>query len=455
MIQAKAQQPAEAHDIAVGLTDAFLSFDSEWRIVECNPAAERIVRCPREKLQGRNFWRVSGVAAHSPLGILCHRVARTRRNEEAEMALPARLGGRLMLVTVFPVGAGVAAFCRDITEQRRAETAMAESATWYRGLADDSPAASWVSDAQGRIEFVNQAMADTLGRPRQDLLGDGWMQSIDPDETEGLLAARENARRSHSPMRYEGHFHHSDGSRRVIELYARPRFNHRGEFVGHLGTAADVTDLRDFQRRQQLIVNELNHRVKNTLVSIQSVVAQTLRECKVPREANDLVSERLAAYAVAHDLVTRESWEGVELSEIVRTALASYGSSRVMIVGEPAWLDPNVALAVAMAMHELVTNAAKYGALSTAGGRVLITWAPGDRKVVLNWRECGGLPVKEPSRTGFGMRLLGGLVADLGAPAKVNFSPAGLHCAIDVPVKEAPPPVDLRKYGTEGMARRG
>src|SRR5262249_24700284 len=157
--------------------------------------------------------------------------------------------------------------------------------------------------------------------------------------------------------------------------------------------------------------------------------------CRVPREANDLVAERLAAYAVAHDLVTRESWEGVELTEIVQTAIASHGPERVKVVGRPARLEPGVALAVSMALHELATNAAKHGALSVAGGRVAITWTHGERKVALEWRECGGLPVTPPARTGFGMRLLSALAPDLGAPAEVSFTPTGLHCVIEIPVK--------------------
>jgi PAS domain S-box-containing protein len=124
--------------------------------------------------------------------------------------------------------------------------------------------------------FINQAMVDALGRPRRELLGEGWLHWIDPEDRPRLLAARAAARATHGPVRFEGRFRRPGGALRVIELYGRPRFDARGAFCGHIGIAADVTEARRFEHQRTLLINELNHRVKNTLTTVQSLVRQTL-----------------------------------------------------------------------------------------------------------------------------------------------------------------------------------
>jgi PAS domain S-box-containing protein len=423
-------------EIVEGLNEGFLSLDERWRLTECNQGAVRLLDCHRDNLIGRNFWNATGIDAQSALGVLCHRVASGRSSEEAEVSLDRTRDKRLLLVRVFPIDCGVAAVLRDITEQREAERALAESQIRYHELAEDSPAPAWVSRADGQVEFINQAMADALGRPRQELLGDGWLASLDPEDAPAFLTARHAARLSHSPIRYEGRFRHADGSLRVVQLYGRPRFDAHGAFKGHIGMATDVTEQRDAVRRQQLIVNELNHRVKNALVTVQSIVNQTLRECGVDRLVENLVAERLLALADAHDLLTQESWQGADLVDIVQLATASYSGVRVTVQGPPVRVGPKVGMALSLALHELATNAAKHGALSRPRGRVRVSWKVVDSHALIEWRETGGPPVEPPTRTGFGLRLLGrGMLGELGAPAKITYARSGLVCELSAPIQ--------------------
>jgi PAS domain S-box-containing protein len=196
---------------------------------------------------------------------------------------------------------------------------------------------------------------------------------------------------------------------------------------------------RQAAERQRLLINELNHRVKNTLATIQSLAHQTLREGLVTREARERLTERLLALSTAHNVLTRENWLGAKLGEIAREAVRPFDDppgQRIALHGPEVRLAPNAALALSMALHELATNAVKYGALSKARGHVAVRWTfePGRSVVALEWREAGGPPVAPPRRKGFGARLLAGLTGDLVAPAEVSYNPTGLVCRLRIPV---------------------
>ena len=317
---------------------------------------------------------------------------------------------------------------QDITERRIAERLLAESEARYRELADGTPAAAWLSTRDGELEFINQAMADVLGRSREALLGEGWMVAIDPDDRPAMLAAREQARTSHIAFHYEGRFRRADGTLRVIQLYGRPRFDPSGAFRGHVGMATDVTDARAAERQQELLLGELDHRVKNTLATVQSIVSQTLREADVAREVSNLVEKRLRALSSAHNVLNRERWNGGDVADLVAAVVMPYTDPQhLTATGPRAWLGPNSVVSLAMTLHELAINAVKYGALSTPDGRVRLSWTVIDGVVALEWGERGGPRVIAPHRRGFGSRLLAQLQADS------DFAPEGLICRIRLP----------------------
>ena len=199
------------------------------------------------------------------------------------------------------------------------------------------------------------------------------------------------------------------------------------------------------QRHQQLLIHELNHRVKNTLAIIQSIAMQTLRGHDTLREVQEAFMSRLMALADAHDILTAENWDSAELGHVLTHAVGMHrpinGLDRISLAGPAVRLEPKsaVAVAVAMATHELATNAARYGALSSDTGSIAVSWeieeSPEAPLLKLTWTERGGPPVATPVRRGFGSRLIErGLAGELNGTARLDFQPDGLVCTIEAPL---------------------
>jgi two-component sensor histidine kinase/PAS domain-containing protein len=213
-------------------------------------------------------------------------------------------------------------------------------------------------------------------------------------------------------------------------------------------TAIDITERKRSEEQRQLLINELNHRVKNTLASVQSIALQTLRGAGASADMREALDSRLVAFAKAHDVLTRESWEGAGLHEIVAGATGPYGGrDRFLVSGQPVWLAPSVSLSLALALHELATNAAKYGALSAERGTVSVSWevagplhAP---RLKLRWVERGGPPVSPPTRKGFGSRLIErSLAAEIDGAATIDYAAGGVVCVIETPIRRGSTPVE-------------
>ena len=200
------------------------------------------------------------------------------------------------------------------------------------------------------------------------------------------------------------------------------------------------SEQHDYQGKLRLLINELNHRVKNTLATVQSMAAQTLRNERDPLVAFGKFESRLLGLSQAHDVLTRESWNGADLREVAERALSPFEAAAWMSIdGPPVWLAPGGALTMALIFHELATNALKYGALSTPGGRVVLTWAydAGARTLSLSWTESGGPPVVAPTRRGFGSRLIErSLRGEMKGEATMDFRPSGLVCVMEARLSE-------------------
>jgi two-component sensor histidine kinase len=207
-----------------------------------------------------------------------------------------------------------------------------------------------------------------------------------------------------------------------------------GNPVRIAGVAFDITVRRTAEDHQRLLIAELNHRVKNTLSTVQSIAMQT-------HQSDDTFLPRIQALARAHDLLTEASWEGASLADVVNRTLALHvaGAPERMLVSGPAIrLSPNAAVTLNLAFHELATNAVKYGSLSNATGRVTVAWTIDDRSsptvVDIEWLESGGPAVAMPTRRGFGSRLIErGLAHELGGECRLSFQPRGLECHFRVP----------------------
>jgi signal transduction histidine kinase/FixJ family two-component response regulator len=271
-----------------------------------------------------------------------------------------------------------------------------------------------------------------------------WLEKyIRPDDQAQVMGAIRHAITTKSLFELEHRVLRADGTYGWTSSRAVPLLDDHGEIVEWLGTAADITAQKQHDERQNLLLNELNHRVKNTLAAVQFIAAQTLRDAPSTADARVALQSRLMALASAHDVLTRQHWEGADIYEVIRGALAAYRTDgqehRLQIDGPNIHLIPRAALALSLAIHELATNAAKYGALSNEGGCVHIHWQLTDTPQTFSfaWVESGGPPVNAPQRRGFGSRLIErGLAQDLSGQIELEFKPAGVVCSISAPIEE-------------------
>nr|WP_235577945.1 HWE histidine kinase domain-containing protein [Pseudoxanthomonas sp. Root630] len=280
-----------------------------------------------------------------------------------------------------------------------------------------------------------------VGNP--GILPPDWLTTyLHPEDRPLVERAIAEAQASQDTFHAEHRVAREDGAWAWVSSRAVPIRHVDGRVTEWFGAATDISERRRHDEHQRLLVNELNHRVKNTLAIVQSMALQTLRDCDDAALAADRFEVRLHALSHAHDMLTRKRWEGASLDDIVRAAIApcvQQDTDRFEIQGPAVDLDPQRALALTMALHELCTNAMKYGALSAQDGRVVIRWTCDGvgtaRHLALRWEERGGPPVTPPTRRGFGSRLIErGLRHDLGGEVGLDFAPMGVVCRIHVPL---------------------
>lgn len=301
----------------------------------------------------------------------------------------------------------------------------------------------FIDDSQ-RCTFINAAAEKLTGYSLIEMQGGSLHETIHhtyPDGRPYPLEEFPIDRAFPEDTRTEGEevFIHKDGHFYPVAFTASP-IRMGDAIVGTVIEARDITQKKAERERLQMMVDELNHRVKNTLVTVQSIVVQTLQGETISDHARDSVLSRLMALSRSHDLLTEKSWVSVPLREIVYRALEPFGattdaSGKFSITGDAFQFLPKPALAITMALHELATNAAKYGALSVEGGFVDLSWnlVAGDI-LELKWIERGGPVVEEPTRGGFGRRLIErGLAHEFGGEASIRFHHDGVICEINIP----------------------
>jgi PAS domain S-box-containing protein len=336
----------------------------------------------------------------------------------------------------------IASHIAHAIDRKRAEAALRDSMAVVQIVNEGTPTLLYAKDRDGRMTMANPATLRALGVTAAEAIGYTALEYW--KDKDGARRVMENDRRlmeGGESIAFEETVMLADGPH-VFLSTKTPQRDAAGAVVGLVGASIDITDRKRAEDRQKLLMRELNHRVKNTLATVQSIAAQTLRNSEADRAARAAFEARLLALSNAHNVLTRESWDGAAIDEIVATALAPHraaGDERVEIAGPPLRLNPKVALALAMSVHELATNAAKYGALSVRSGRVGVEWGTraeaGDVYFWLRWSERGGPPVQPPPRKGFGSRLIErGLSLELGGRAEIGFHPGGLVYTIDAPL---------------------
>jgi two-component sensor histidine kinase/PAS domain-containing protein len=312
---------------------------------------------------------------------------------------------------------------------------------------------SWDLDVETRTYLASDLCKANYGRtPDQDFSFDDLVASIHPDDRSRMMAAMDEAIRTGCEYDIEYRVLHPSGEVRWLHARGRAaKTAHHGGVRRLAGVSLDVTERRRADERQRLLINELNHRVKNTLATVQSIASQSLRGASDVDAFRHSFEARLLALSKTHDLLTARSWEAASLHDILLMEVSPHaggregGGSRFRLVSDrDVQLSAKAAVALGMAFHELATNALKYGSLSTPTGlvevRTQVAGAPGDQALTIEWIESGGPPVAPPTRRGFGGRVLKqGLAGELAGDVQLDYRPEGLSCRIRIPMHALEP----------------
>lgn len=340
----------------------------------------------------------------------------------------------------------------EVADRKAAHDALRESEERYRTLFDLGPVAVYSCDLSGVIREFNPRARELWGR--EPALGDseerfcgsyklfhsnGSFMPHDQTPVVDVLSGKITELRDTEVL-----IERPDGSRVAVIVNIRPQKNDRGEIIGAINFFYDITERKQHEEHQRMLLHELSHRVKNTLATVQSIAVQTLRTAPTMEAFQDAFESRLDALAKTHNLLLQNPPQVATLRDLAASELSHFATddnSRFVIEGDDLSLPSNRAMPIGMMFHELATNAAKYGALSTPSGRVTVSWTvhQGAQPILhLQWLETGGPPVAAPGRRGFGSRLIErGLAHELDANVRLIFDPVGVRCTMDIPCPRA------------------
>jgi PAS domain S-box-containing protein len=331
----------------------------------------------------------------------------------------------------------------DITTRKRAEDELRESEARFRTIFEQANDFLITTTLDQKITSVNPAVLAALGYPEHDVVGASIGDFMDPDQLALSMQAFEQKLREGGTTRLTVTVRARDGRPLIWEINSRLTTDSEGKPTGLHAIGRDVTEAKRAETHLRLLIDELNHRVKNTLAIVQGVAQQSFKGATDPAIARQAFEGRLAALSEAHNLLTREHWGAVSMAQIIGDAVAPHGgdAGRFELEGPDLPILPKTAISLALAVHELATNAVKHGALSVPEGHVAIRWARardnGGARLSLVWEERDGPMVLTPTRRGFGTRMIErGLAAELGGTARIDFRPEGLVCTVDAPLPE-------------------
>ena len=332
---------------------------------------------------------------------------------------------------------------QDISERVQMRRQMSEGRRVARGVMEALPAAIYTTDAEGKLLYFNKAAEKLWGlTPKvgeqfwcgswKIYLSDGTL--LPHDQCPMAIALKEKR----ALIGPEACVERPDGTRVSVLPHPTPIFDSAGTLVGAVNMLIDLTEQKLASATQRGLSDELNHRVKNTLATIQSLASQTMRSSR--SDGAQEFESRLLTLSRVHDQLSRNAWEWADFLAIAQQTFAPLrgsANSNVQLSGPAVHLSPKCALALAMVLRELAANAEKHGALSTPAGTLSLTWRREGACLHVDWREEGGPAVTPPRKRGFGTRLLDrSIVGDLRGAARIDYAPGGVHCTMDIPLPE-------------------
>ncbi|MEF2073857.1 HWE histidine kinase domain-containing protein [Consotaella aegiceratis] len=343
----------------------------------------------------------------------------------------------------FRLGSGEVELVQRAQEAEEAYRATAIESAEFRRLFQQAPGLIAITQGpEHRFSFANDSFRRLLGD--REVINATIRQVLPEIEGQGLIEMLDAV---HEAAAAQPSFGlplvlglPGEATRQIfVELSLSPVRDHSGNISGVLLQGADRTDAIRFERRQRLLIDELNHRVKNTLATVQAIARQSFRSAKAPETAKAAFEARIIALSRAHNLLSGRHWEAAELTQLLEQELSVFAADRFDLNGPEIDLNPKAAIALAMVFHELATNAAKYGAFASDDGELLVEWTQfpdetGDI-LALRWIETGAPKKPKSLKGGFGAMMLARIVeGELSGRLAIELQPDGINCQVEVPL---------------------
>lgn len=400
-------------------SDAIVSKDLDGNVLSWNAAAERLF----------------GISASEMIGQSIRRIIPTDRQDEEDRILARVRSGELVpkfetmrqrvdgteipvAITVSPIRdedgriIGASKIANDLREQTSLRTELLRSQRQLEALANNIPQLAWMADSEGSVFWYNRRWYEFTGTTAESARGWGWHEIVHPDHVQRVIESIRDTWARGEPWEDTYPLRGGDGTYHWFLSRAQPVRDEKGNLLFWCGTNTDITEERETNDRIRLLMNEVNHRARNILATIQAIVHRTVGDAD--GKLTEALVRRITALAANQDLLTKSNWSGAAVDAICKSQMLHVvdpSDGRVAFDGpEGLVLKPTAAEALGLAIHELATNAMKYGALSSDTGKVSLRWsvaqAEGERRLEIEWRESGGPPVSNPSHKGFGTAII-------------------------------------------------
>jgi PAS domain S-box-containing protein len=431
--------------------DAIVSKDLHGLITSWNPGAERLFGYTSEDMIGRPITTIIPSDRHHEEVQILERIRRGERVHPYE-TIRKRKDGSLVdvSVSVSPLRnatgeiIGASKIARDITDRKKAELALAERNIQLALAGKAVLVGSYAYDTDTEIMQVSEGYAAIHGLPEGtvEVARSVCLATVHSDDIGQVKQARSEAfdlRRREYSVEYR--IIRAGGEVRWVETRCFISYDGEGRPHRVIGISIDITERKVVEEQQRKLVAELDHRVKNVLATVQAVAAHTMDASSSMQHFVAALDGRLRSLGSTHEILSHRAWLGIPLAELVRRELAPYArAANAEISGPEVMLSAEAGQIMGMVLHELVTNAAKYGALSVPSGRVSIRWrlaltGSASERLVLTWREIGGPLVVAPGKSSYGMNVVRELIPyELGGTVDYVLSPQGAQCQIDIPL---------------------
>jgi PAS domain S-box-containing protein len=429
--------------------DAIVSGDLSGIITSWNPGAERLFGYAAEEMIGKSITLLIPAQLQQEEATILEQVTSGQRVEHFETTRVHKDGTPVTIsLTVSPVRnaqgmvVGASKIARDVTERKRAEQALAERNLQLAIAGRAALVGSYVYDVKRGTMQVSQGYATIHGLPEgtTETTISEWRARVHPEDLARAEGLRDQAfadRQNEDNAEYRIVL--STGEVRWIERRGSISYGEDGRPERVVGVNIDITERKQAEEHRNFLNAELDHRVKNVLATVCAIILQSHHDNASTEDFVASINHRIKSLATTHEMLSHSRWHGASLVEIIRSELAPYTAANTDIDGPSIILKTDAAQATAMVLHELATNAAKYGALSKHGGQVSVRWfwlANGTlhHRLAIEWQEIGGPPVSAPSTSGYGTNIIRELIPfELGGTADLTFAPGGLRCRLEIP----------------------